>query len=153
MVSYLYKKESETIIKVFFEVYNDLGYGFLEKVYQNAMYFALQKAGFKVEAQKKISVFYKGQVVGEYFADLLINDIIILELKACECLMDVHKAQLINYLKATNVEIGLLLNFGETAELKRFIFTNERKKILLKFKNRPYRANCVNLSNLEICVP
>ena len=131
MVSYLYRKESETIIKIFFEVYNNLGYGFLEKVYQNAMYFELQKQGFKVEAQKKINVYYKGQIVGEYFADIIINDIIILELKACECLMDVHKAQLINYLKATDIEIGLLLNFGGKAELKRFIFTNDRKRMLV----------------------
>jgi GxxExxY protein len=129
MTTYLYKNLSDTIIKIFFEVYNDLGYGFLEKIYQNAMYLELKSKGYKVEANKRISVYYKNQPVGEYFADIVVNDVIILELKACECLMDVHKAQLINYLKATETEIGLLLNFGEKPEIKRFIYTNDRKKL------------------------
>lgn len=93
------------------------------------MYLELKNQGFKVEAQKQIKVYYKEAVVGEYYADLLIDDSIILELKACECLMDVHKAQLINYLKATDIEVGLLLNFGETPEFKRFIYTNDRKNL------------------------
>jgi GxxExxY protein len=129
MPTYLYKNVSDRVIRIFYEVYNDLGYGFLEKVYQNAMYFELKKEGYKVEAQKRINVFYKNQLVGEYFADIVINDVIILELKACECLMDMHKAQLINYLKATETEIGLLLNFGENPEIKRLIYTNDRKKL------------------------
>ena len=124
----LHRNLSDTILKIYFEVYNELGYGFLEKVYQNAMYFELKSQGYKVEAQKQIKVYYKSQLVGDYFADLLIDDSIILELKACECLKDEHKAQLLNYLKATEVEIGLLLNFGTTPEFKRSIYTNDRKK-------------------------
>jgi len=129
MGNLLHRNLSETILKIYFEVYNELGYGFLEKVYQNAMYFELKSQGYKVEAQKQIKVYYKSQLVGDYFADLLIEDSIILELKACECLMDEHKAQLLNYLKATELEIGLLLNFGTTPEFKRSIYTNDRKKL------------------------
>ncbi|MBP6181958.1 GxxExxY protein [Flavobacterium sp.] len=129
MGNLLHRNLSDTILKIYFEVYNELGYGFLEKVYQNAMYFELKSQGYKVEAQKQIKVYYKSQLVGDYFADLLIEDSIILELKACERLMDEHKAQLLNYLKATEVEIGLLLNFGTTPEFKRSIYTNDRKKL------------------------
>lgn len=129
MANLLHQNLSDTILKIYFEVYNELGYGFLEKVYQNAMYFELKSQGYKVEAQKQIKVYYKSQLVGDYFADLLIDNSIILELKACECLMDEHKAQLLNYLKATDVEIGLLLNFGATPEFKRSIYTNDRKKL------------------------
>jgi GxxExxY protein len=92
MGNLLHRNLSDTILKIYFEVYNELGYGFLEKVYQNAMYFELKSQGYKVEAQKQIKVYYKSQLVGDYFADLLIEDSIILELKACECLMDEHKA-------------------------------------------------------------
>jgi GxxExxY protein len=127
MTNFLHKSLSDSILKTYYEVYNELGYGFLEKVYQNAMYLELKSQGFKIEAQKQIKVFYKSQVVGEYYADLIIDDSIILELKACECLMDEHQAQLLNYLKATKVEIGILLNFGTTPEFKRLIYTNDRK--------------------------
>jgi GxxExxY protein len=129
MADFLHKRLSDAILKIYYEVYNTLGYGFLEKVYQNAMCLELKNQGYNVEAQKQIKVYYKGIVVGEYYADLIIDETIILELKACECLMDAHKAQLINYLKATNIEVGLLLNFGETPEFKRFIYTNNRKSL------------------------
>ena len=127
--NYLHENLSKSILKVFYEVYNELGYGFLEKVYQNAMYFELIEQGFKVEAQKQIKVYYKSELVGEFYADLLINDSIILELKACETLNKSHSAQTLNYLKASNIEVGLLLNFGEKPQIKRFIFTNDRKKL------------------------
>ena len=91
------------------------------------MYLELKAQGFKVEAQKQIQVYYKDELVGDFFADLLINDTIILELKACENLVKAHYVQTLNYLKATNIEIGLLLNFGEKPEIKRLIFTNNRK--------------------------
>ncbi|PRZ26122.1 GxxExxY protein [Flavobacterium granuli] len=91
------------------------------------MYLELKSQGFKVETQKQIKVHYKGELVGDFFADLLIEDLIILELKACDGLMKAHYAQTLNYLKATNIEIGLLLNFGEKPEIKRLIFTNNRK--------------------------
>lgn len=127
MTEFLHKELSEAILKVFYEVYNELGYGFLENVYQNAMYLELKSQGFKVEAQKQIKVYYKNEIVGNFIADLLINEVIIVELKACDNLVKPHYAQTLNYLKATNIEIGLLLNFGEKPEIKRLIFTNNRK--------------------------
>jgi GxxExxY protein len=127
MIDLLHKEKSKRILKVFYDVYNQLGYGFLEKVYQNAMYFELKSLGYKVEAQKQIKVYFKKQLVGEYYADLLIDDTIIVELKASEYLISAHVAQLMNYLKATEIEVGLLLNFGETPEFKRILFTNDRK--------------------------
>ena len=130
MSSLLHKKITDAVLKAYYDVYNDLGYGFLEKVYQNAMYFELKSLGYKVEAQKQIKVYFRNQLVGEYYADILIEDKIIIELKACELLMNVHVAQLMNYLKATEIEVGLLLNFGEEPEFKRIIYTNDRKKSL-----------------------
>ena len=127
MTGLLHRGITEAILKVYFEVYNELGSGFLEKVYQNAMYFELKEKGFKVEAQKQIKVYFKKQLVGEYFSDLLVEDKVIVELKAIEMLMDVHMAQIMNYLKATEIEVGLLLNFGEEPEFKRVIYTNDRK--------------------------
>lgn len=127
MAGLLHRGITEAILKVFYEVYNELGSGFLEKVYQNAMYFELKEKGFKVEAQKQIKVYFKKQLVGEYFSDLLVEDKVIVELKAIEMLMDVHLAQIMNYLKVTEIEVGLLLNFGEEPEFKRVIYTNDRK--------------------------
>jgi len=124
----LHKEITEVILKIYFEVYNELGYGFLEKVYQNSMYLALKKQGFLVEAQKKIEVFYQGNLVGEYYADLVVEGTVLLELKATEYLIYQNEQQLINYLRATKMEVGLLLNFGKSAEFKRIIFTNDRKK-------------------------
>ena len=122
-----YEKITFDIIKSFYKVYNTLGFGFLEKVYENALSLELKKLGYIVETQKSINVYYDGKEVGNYFADLLINDKIILELKAVEKLKDEHKFQLINYLKATDIEIGLLLNFGKKPEIKRVVFTNKQK--------------------------
>ncbi|WP_409417675.1 GxxExxY protein [Flavobacterium sp. PS2] len=128
MAGLLHKKITDSILKAYYAVYNQLGYGFLEKVYQNAMYFELKSLGYKVEAQKQIRVYFKSQLVGEYYADLLVEDKVIVELKACELLMNVHIAQLMNYLKATKIEVGLLLNFGEDPEFKRIIYTNDKKQ-------------------------
>lgn len=127
MGTLLHKSITDKILKVYYEVYNELGYGFLEKVYQNAMYFELKSLGYKIEAQKQIKVYYKKQLVGEYYSDLLVEDKVIVELKATELLMNAHVAQVINYLKGTPIEVGLLLNFGEQPEFKRFIYTNDRK--------------------------
>jgi GxxExxY protein len=127
MTNIVHKSITDIILKVYYEVYNELGYGFLEKVYQNAMYFELQSLGYKVEAQKQIKVYFKKQLVGEYYSDLLVEDKVIVELKATELLMNVHIAQIMNYLKGTPIEVGLLLNFGEKPEFKRFIYTNVRK--------------------------
>ena len=127
---FLYKELTDKIIRAFYNVYNELGFGFLENVYQNALYFELINNQLKVEAQKAIEVYYQNRVVGNYKADFMVNDTIILELKAVECLVEEHELQLINYLKATNLEIGLLLNFGKKPEIRRKIFTNDRKKNL-----------------------
>ncbi|MBL7062618.1 MAG: GxxExxY protein [Anaerolineae bacterium] len=116
------------IIKAFYTVYNALGYGFLEKVYENALVHELAEQGLRVRQQMPIQVYYDGISVGEYFADLAVEDCVIVELKAAESLRPEHTAQLINYLKATDVEVGLLLNFGPKPAFARKIFTNDRKK-------------------------
>jgi GxxExxY protein len=121
---------SKKIIKVFYQVYNKLGYGFLERVYQNALFLALKEEGLEVEPQRKIKVWFRGFEVGDYYADLIINDLIILELKAIECLVDENEAQLLNYLRGTEIEVGLLLNFGKEPEIKRMVYDNELKKNL-----------------------
>jgi len=123
----LHEAITSAIIAAYYDVYNTLGYGFLEKVYENALILELQKHRLTMKQQMPIKVYYEGQVVGEYFADLLVNDLIILELKTVEQIAIAHEAQLINYLKATNLEVGLVLNFGPKAEFKRKIFTNDRK--------------------------
>ncbi len=126
----LHKELTDLIIKTYYEVYNELGFGFLEKVYQNAMLLELENKGLTVEPQKQINVYYKNVIVGEYYADLIVNDLIILELKATEYIVPAFENQLLNYLKATQIEIGLLLNFGTKPEFKRKIFTNNLKKHL-----------------------
>ena len=123
----LHAELTDKIISSFFKVYNTLGYGFLEKVYENALAIELKRAEFNVLQQQNIKVYYENQVVGNYFADI-IADPIILEIKSAEGLREENKAQLINYLKATDKEVGLLLNFGRTPEFKRVIFTNDRKE-------------------------
>ena len=127
----LHKDISEKIIKAYYKVYNSLGYGFLEKVYENAMAYELIKMGFDVKCQYPITVFYENKIVGEYFADIIVNDIVVIELKASSALLEGHECQLINYLKATEIELGLLMNFGKEAEYKRKVFMNKYKKIKL----------------------
>ncbi|ADQ78216.1 hypothetical protein Palpr_0054 [Paludibacter propionicigenes WB4] len=121
------KELIDIILTQFYRVYNDLGYGFLERVYQNALYFALVNEGLKCEVEKPIKVFHDGHVVGDYRADLLVEDCVILELKACEEINPAHEAQLINYLKATEIEVGYLLNFGKKAKFSRKVYSNNRK--------------------------
>ena len=121
----LYEDITSEIIKIFYKVNNTLGYGFLEKVYENAIILELKKAGIKIKQQENIKVFYEGEEVGNYYADIIVEDKIILELKCCENLRDEHRNQLINYLKATNMEVGLLLNFGKNSEFKRVIFSKK----------------------------
>jgi GxxExxY protein len=104
--------------------------GFLEKVYLNALYIELMIMGFKVDKEKRILVYYFGNVVGEYNADLIIEEVIAVELKAIEVLVEENEHQLINYLKATNIEVGLLLNFGKKPQIKRKIFDNDKKPML-----------------------
>jgi GxxExxY protein len=120
----LQKDITDLIIKAFYNVYNTLGYGFLEKVYENAMMIELRKLGLTAHRQVPIKVFYEEEIVGEYFADIIVEENIILELKAAENLCEAHECQLINYLKATEIEVGLLLNFGKKPQFKRKIYTN-----------------------------
>lgn len=119
---------TEKVVGAFYQVYNTLGHSFLEKVYENAMLLELRSRGLTVQPQARILVYYQGQPVGEYFADLLVERCVIVELKAAECLVDEHHAQVLNYLKATEIEVGLLLNFGPKPEVKRKIFDNAKKK-------------------------
>lgn len=108
-------------------MYNQLGYGFLEKVYVNALLIELEKFHLPVKTQCPLRVFYDEKIIGEYFADLLVNEVVIVEVKAAKALTLDHEAQLLNYLKATDCEVGLLLNFGPKAEFKRKAFDNARK--------------------------
>ena len=125
MSNYKHSEVTEKIIQSFYMVYNTLGYGFLEKVYERALFLELKSLGLFVEKQKQITVFYKNEKVGEYYADLIVSKSVIIELKAAESLCEEHEFQLINYLKATKIEIGLLLNFGKKPEIRRKIFSNE----------------------------
>ncbi|BDB53321.1 GxxExxY protein [Flavobacterium ammonificans] len=128
MKNYPHQELTKSIIGIYYNVYNELGYGFLEKVYHRAMIIELNKNGYEVEHEKKIEVFYKNDVVGTYIPDLIINKSVILELKCVEYLIEAHENQLINYLKATECEVGLVLNFGKDPQFKRKIFTNDLKK-------------------------
>lgn len=116
---------TETIIGAFYDVYNALGCGFLEKVYENALKLELKHRGLEVESQKPIKVFYQGSIVGEYFADLCVEGKVIIELKSAEKIRIEHEMQLFHYLKATQIEVGLLLNFGPKPEIRRKLWTNK----------------------------
>lgn len=132
---YKHSEITDKIIAAFYKVYNTLGYGFLEKVYENALMIELRKGYAPAEAQKQITVLYEGETVGEYFADILVADAVIIELKAAKMLADEHEAQLLNYLKATSYEVGLLLNFGPKPEFKRKALENSRKAWLNQSHN------------------
>ena len=137
----LHEDLTSQIIASFYGVYNALGYGFLEKVYENALLIELRKRGLTAQQQIPIQVYYDGQPVGEYFADILVNGMIILELKVASEIILAHEAQLVNYLKATNIEVGFVLNFGPKAEFKRKISSNMRKQNLKGNKIECRRRN------------
>ena len=122
-----YKSLTEKIIRIFYRVYNNLGYGFLEKVYENAMMIEFKREDVSAFSQYAIKVFYEDEIVGEYFADILVDNKVIVEIKATRNLALENEAQLLNYLKATDKEVGLLLNFGPKPEIKRKVFDNLRK--------------------------
>jgi GxxExxY protein len=123
------KELTATIISKFYKVYNALGYGFIEGVYHNAMILELADDGLVVESQRPIAVHYEKRIVGTFSADLVVNGLVIVELKAKERIIEPFEAQLINYLRATDIEIGLLLNFGKSPEFKRKFFSNANKKL------------------------
>ena len=122
-----YRNLTEKIISIFYRVYNKLGYGFLEKIYENAMMLEFKKEGITAVSQSPIKVLYEDEIIGEYYADILVDNKAIVEIKASRRLIDENEAQLLNYLKATEIEVGLLLNFGFKPEVKRKIFDNSIK--------------------------
>ncbi|MGA2262340.1 MAG: GxxExxY protein [Acidobacteriota bacterium] len=120
-------KTTDLLLHAFYQVYSELGYGFLERVYENSMVIAARKLGVHTERQVPIRVHYQGEVVGEYAADLVADNAVIVELKAARAITPENEAQLLNYLKATPYEVGLLLNFGAKPEFKRKAYENSRK--------------------------
>ena len=118
----LFKDLSYKIVGLAMQVYNKLGYGFLEKVYENALMILFHKEGIKAMQQTPVTVYFEGKVVGEYYADILVEDKIILELKSAEEIVDVHRSQVLNYLKATGLQLAIILNFGkEGLEYERLV--------------------------------
>ena len=130
--NFLHSEVTAKIIKAYYNVYNKLGYGFLERVYENAFMIELRKFELRGESQKQIEVFYDNENVGLYFADIVVEDKVILELKAASTLNEEHEIQLVNYLKATDKEVGLLFNFWKEPEYKRKVMLNEFKKHIPK---------------------
>ena len=124
----LHKALTDKIIKAFFTVYDTLGYGFEENIYQNALVIELQEAGLSASQQHNIPVFYRGQAVGDHVADLLVEDVVVVELMAIETLREEHRVRILNSLKASDREIGLLLNFGVKPEFRRLAFPKDRKR-------------------------
>lgn len=119
---------TDQILRIFYDVYNELGYGFLESVYHRSLVIALESVGLIVCSRVDIPVWFRGSQVGRFEADILVENSVLLELKAARTLDSSHRAQLLNYLRATEIEIGLLLNFGEKPEFKRVIFDNLKKQ-------------------------
>jgi len=117
-----YNELTEKIIGCAYSIYNRMGFGFLESVYEKCMLIELRKAGLNAESQKPITVYYENEIVGEFIADIIVNDKVILELKSVRRIIKAHEVQLVNYLVATEKQVGLLLNFGERkVEVKRKI--------------------------------
>ena len=125
---YRHSRLTRRIIGVFFEVYGELGYGFLESVYRSAMTIALRDAGLVVEPEVELNARFRGRSIGTFRADLVVEGAVLVELKAARAISPAHVAQLLNYLRCTVIELGLILNFGPAAEVRRLVFANERKK-------------------------
>ena len=121
---------TEKIIGLFYDVYNELGYGFLESVYERSFVIAMQESGLGVDRQVPVPVWFREHKVGDFRADLLVESCVLLELKCARMLDAAHEAQLLHYLKSTQIEVGLLLNFGLRPQFRRLLFDNDRKKIL-----------------------
>lgn len=123
----LHHEITQRIIGVFYDVHHELGGGYLEKVHHRAMVIALRQAGVKVTEHVRLLVWFRGQVIGEFIADLIVEGIVLVEIKSSTAIEGRHEAQTLNYLRATTLEVGLLLNFGATPQFKRFVYTNDRK--------------------------
>jgi GxxExxY protein len=141
------------IIGAFYDVYNALGYGFLESVYANALATELVSRGLHVVREARTDVRYRGEVVGTFRADLLVESRVVLELKASPRLHDVDLAQLLNYLKATHLEVGLLLHFGPRAKVRRFVASNELKVALSDARESASSASCASATGNPVAVP
>ena len=128
MKNFPHQELTKSIIGIYYNVYNELGFGFLEKVYHKSLLIELKRNGYKIDSEKKVNVYYKNEIVGEYIPDIIIDEAVIVELKCVEYLTDIHENQLLNYLKATDCEVGLILNFGKDPQFIRKIFTNDLKK-------------------------
>ncbi len=126
--NYKHSELTGQIIHLAYYVYNALGFGFVEKVYENSLAKKLREAGFSVACQVPVHVYFEGEIVGEFVADMMVNDCVIIEFKAVSKIIPIHEVQLVNYLRATEIEVGLLLNFGEAMEVKRRVFSNSLKR-------------------------
>ena len=118
----IHSELTDKIIGCIYDVYNALGYGFVEKVYENALVIKLRQMGFNITQQAPIKVYFEGLIVGEFVADLIVDDKVIIEIKAVSALSPAHEVQLVNYLKATGIQVGLLVNFGEKIKIVRRVF-------------------------------
>ena len=125
----LHKHITDKILRAFYKVYNTLGLGFLEKVYENSLAIEMRSMGLRVAQQQQLKVYYHGQEVGDYRADLVVEGIVIIELKVADAIHEIFMAQLMNYLKATEIEVGMILNFGPEPKFKRVVWTNDRKRL------------------------
>ncbi len=125
--NYKHSELTEQIIGAVYDVYNEMGFGFLESVYRNALHLALLEKGLAVEPEFPITVFFRGKNVGNFQADLLVNKSVLVELKTSETILPIHEAQVLNYLRATSLELGLLLNFGPKPQVRRLVLENRRK--------------------------
>jgi GxxExxY protein len=126
---YLHSELTDRVIKQFYDVYNELGFGFLESVYEEAMSRALVSAGMTIGRQTPVPVLFRGERIAEFKADLIVEGKVIVELKAARTIETAHEAQLLNYLRGTMIEVGLLLNFGPHPQVRRLVFSNDRKGI------------------------
>jgi GxxExxY protein len=126
--NFIYTELTEIIIGCVYRVYNQLGAGFLEKIYENALMIELKRAGLSAQPQYPIKVYYNEIIIGDYVADIVVEDKVIIELKAVNNLVKAHEAQLVNYLKATKIEVGLLINFGDQITIKRKVLSKNQRK-------------------------
>ena len=140
----LHSHITNAILRGFFDVYDELGLGFLESVYEGALATVLEERGIPAVRQAALDVFFHGRCVGEFRPDLVVRDLVIVELKSVRTLLPIHEAQLINYLRASTMEVGLLLNFGPRATFRRLVLTNVRKAVHVGPRSGPPRSSAAN---------
>ena len=131
----LHPELTDKIISGFYDVYHELGFGFLESIYEEAMVRALRAKGLQIERQVPVPVWFRGEKIGDSRADLLVEGLVILELKAVRAIDSSHEAQTLNYLRATAVEVALILNFGSKPGIRRLVFSNDRKNVCVRLRS------------------